>query len=187
MDKGEFLQQNKEKAFQEAVFINRILDKKLINPLEIADASSQQINQLVARCDDLLTRNKQDGYDSRKKVETIIGVGETKNKSRLEMIVRACIFAIFLKFKYPNEFLGLVEYGSRTISESTPRLDSDQDILVFIKPEKDLIILRSLNLDETINKYGKLILGSVPEYEYRTSSDLDRQPEIVQQFDPQIC
>lgn len=184
---NEFLQTDPEKAHSEADSINRLLVKNLINPNEIEKASGQQISQLVARCNDLLARDKQDGYDSRKKIETIIGVGDEKNKSRIEMIARACIFAVFMKFKYPNEFLGLVEYGSRTVPGSTPRPDSDQDMLIFIKPENNLVVLRPFTFDDTVNRYGKLILGVVPEYEYRTSDDLDRSPKIVQEFDPQIC
>lgn len=184
---NEFLQTDPEKAYSEAESINRLLEKNFINPREIVNASGQQVNQLVARCSDLLARDSQDGYNSRKKVETIIGMGAGKNKSRIELVARACIFAVFLKFRYPNEFLGLVEYGSRTVPGSAPRPDSDQDMFIFIRPEKDLAILRSFNLDDTVNKYGKLILGAVPEYEYRTSADLNRSPEATQSLDPQIC
>jgi hypothetical protein len=175
------------KYYSEAEAINSLIDNKIITHTEVENASEQQMEQLIARSTDLIARRSETEYRSRQKAETILGLGKDRKPPRAELVARGVVMALFLKAKYPNEFLGLDLHGSRTVSYMTPRKDSDQDMFIYIKPEDDLIVLRPLGMDETILKWGKIILGAEPEFVYRDSRSLETPPEVNAKLDPQVC
>jgi hypothetical protein len=166
--------------YDEAKSINKLVDLGLIKPQEIVKAGERQMTELAQRAGQIAYIFKMDGEQKgRNKVEVMMGLGNEKNKvSRLEMVIRSFAYAVYLKSKFPDDVAGIILFGSRTKPEKTPLPDSDQDMLLVVKPEKLSGVELSLDLVPTIERTAKTFLGTEADLGVFYSCDLkNRQNE----------
>src|SRR3989344_3520361 len=130
-------------AYEEAVKINSLIDKNIIKPREVADATEIQLTELAGRVSQLIAINiTSNPGDDRKKAMTILGLGNPKDKpARLRLLAGGFVLSAYLKSTAHDNFAGLILTGSRVRIRNTPSINSDQDVTFVAQPGVNVLNL----------------------------------------------